>query len=292
LAAEYLNSFAGHELILLADETSGEIGNIAGIRKIAITTDKVKDLIVDNTAEAVANCRDYGLYVARRFLPRARNYWLIDPNVVINMKSAAEFFEPFQQTDEDFITSYYHEVEGDWWSWSASMKPYSARVYQCFFPINRFSGSAIDLLYRSRLALRNQFKCRKKDGYTGMWPNDEAFVATTLSVKGLQCVDMKFIRNGLYAANEFSFEVPQSRSYIQECGFNGRLYYPVLQGEGFHNRLLNLLERAKTRGQMAAFLSTAETFNLAGQLLAECGEDAARTFSQSMIDASNASTTL
>jgi FkbM family methyltransferase len=196
-------------------------------------------------------CGDYALYRARAEVPDARHIWMIEYDVVINFDTASEFFSNFAGDPSDFLAFHYRQGDPSW-HWYAAMQPIDGDVMRCLFPAVRVSAAALDHLLGRRRALRDTVAI-------DAWPNDEAFVATTLTTDGFTCRD---IGDGVATETSLSWERPHSLQELKNKGPDGLIYHPVVAGPAYLKKARQFVTRHPERfGEIAATLS------------AECGDE-------------------
>lgn len=144
-------------------------------------------------------CGDYGLYIARKQFPEVKRFWLIEDDLLIagNVK---EFFCFFQRvTNVDFLAARYMRADWGWYWWTYAQ---GARVtpYRCQFGILRISATALDHLYTKRLRHSRLWFRRF------LWPNDEAFVATSVSTSNLTGADLNDFGRDFYTDESYRLE--------------------------------------------------------------------------------------
>lgn len=166
-------------------------------------------------------CGDYFYYVFRNAVD-AEFYWLIEPDVLLNLDSVAQFFEFFaHNADEALVTHFSLAPEG--WLWGDSAKIILDPPYRCFFPLTRLSKNAINILYTQRQSLSSDFFSGK---YTGLFPNDEALLANALMAVGIQPVNISD-----YFPEQFkSFAVhPFMHKELSQRYHKNQILHPVKQ---------------------------------------------------------------
>jgi FkbM family methyltransferase len=196
-------------------------------------------------------CGDYALYRARMDCPWADRIWLIEYDIVFNFDRASDFFGKFQDDDADLLAFEYQEADPAW-PWRKLMLPLSDSVMRCFFSPIRLSGRALDHLLEQRRALARTVAA-------DAWPNDESFVATTLTHDGFRCRD---ITDGVMTAESFSWSRPHSIREVKAKGPDGLVYHPVVAGDAYWKKARQFLQRYPERLP-----------EIAATLKEECGDD-------------------
>jgi|GEM_PF-1848993 len=236
LAAE-LRDATDCEFALVLDETRSEIDS-QGLPKIGLTNAALDRLGLYRGFEGAAwRCGDYGLYLAKQKFDRCRFFWLIEHDVRLNFRSAAEFFELFRGADAtDFFAAGLREADAHWF-WRRSMSAHHARVHRCLFPIVRASARALDHLSGRRRALCAEAASAPAEA---LWANDEAFAATELMNGGFVCRDFNALGAPLYTKKSFSFEGPIAQSEFEKKEIDRLLYHPVLHGRHLFEKILRM----------------------------------------------------
>lgn len=196
-------------------------------------------------------CGDYAFYRARADRPEADHIWLIEYDIVFNFARASDFFARFGGDDADLLAFEYETAPSDW-PWRKRMQPFAEPVMRCFFSPIRLSAPAIDHLLGKRRAMA-------EDATPDVWPNDESFVATTLTKDGFRCRD---ISEGVMTPESFSWSRPHSIKELSAKGPDGLVYHPVVAGDAYMRKA-----RQFVRAHPHRFAEIADT------LKAECGDD-------------------
>lgn len=173
-------------------------------------------------------CGDYGLYLARARFPGERHFWLLEHDVRLAGGDVAEFFRFFEaQPAVDYLACAYRRASRDW-GWYPHACARDVVPYRSLFGVVRLSARALDFLLHVRRAQAQRWARRKR------WPNDEAFVATTLSNAGYECKDLNAFGRRLYDEASFSLTRPiRGETFQPDAAAGLRIYHPVLFGEDF-----------------------------------------------------------
>jgi len=196
-------------------------------------------------------CGDYAFYRGRADCPEARHVWLIEYDVVFNFDRASDFFSRFADDTSDLLAFEYGPA-GPLWPWRKLMQPLGDTVMRCYFSPIRLSAPALDHLLERRQALRGKVAADS-------WPNDEGFVATTLTAGGFSCRD---IMGGVATAASFSWERPHSIQELKDKGPDGLVYHPVVAGPAYLKKARQFVTRHPER-----FAEIADTLRV------ECGNE-------------------
>jgi hypothetical protein len=169
-------------------------------------------------------CGDYCVYLARQRFPEATHLWMVEYDIRIAGGQPAAFFEAFEhQPQIDFLACNYHRAGTDWdWYFNASAR--DVVTFRCTFGIIRLSARAIDRLLAKRLQQARIFWRRK------LCPNDEGFVATTLSNEGFNCADFNDFGKVFYDDNTMSLHSPVRGETFAPTTPCPMIHHPVLWG--------------------------------------------------------------
>jgi hypothetical protein len=181
-------------------------------------------------------CGDYGFYLARSCHPEARYLWMIEHDVRFSAHGLTDFFRRFDAAGADLLVTRLSPAEPEWY-WTAAASARDARPFRCLFPISRISARAVDLLLSTRRShsadpLRRWF-----------WPNDEVFVATTLTRAGLDCRDFNESGPLVHDEQSFGFFAPIEGEHFQRelaARPDFRIFHPVLFGEEYQRKVRKL----------------------------------------------------
>jgi FkbM family methyltransferase len=196
-------------------------------------------------------CGDYAFYRARAECPGADRIWLIEYDIVFNFARASDFFGRFRDDDADLLAFEYQPATAAW-PWRKLMLPFAEPVMRSFFSPVRLSARALDHLLGKRQALA-------AEAPSDAWPNDEAFVATTLTRDGFACRD---IAAGVMTAESFSWSRPHSIREVRAKGPDGLVYHPVVTGDAFMRKARQFVRAHPDRFD-----------EIGDMLLAECGPE-------------------
>lgn len=241
---EALAASSRHPVWALVDESRGPV-DFGAIPKISLDAHLPGELGLYGAAPRLYwRCGDYGLYAARRALPSISRFWLIEPDVRLRLERPGEFFDRFAEDPADLLVSHLRPAEASW-DWGQTMAD-GAPVWRCLFPLLRISAPALDALLEARREAGARFVASGRDPQ--VWPNDEVFVATTLMRAGFDCRDLN-AHGEVYDPQSFGFWWPISDRQLQAEGRDGFAYHPVLNGEAYFQKLLQL---ARGLGDFAA----------------------------------------
>lgn len=231
--ADDLHRASGHPVSFIADERRGPIDH----RRrdvIGLTEAAFEAIGVHCPADFAWKCGDYGYYLARRRHPDVEHWWMIEYDVRFAGGDLAEFFAFFDaQRSADLVAPHLLPADADWF-WTRTLRSRDARPYRCLFPVTRLTARAIDAALAKRVEHSgNRFRRL-------IWPNDEAFVATTLVHAGLECRDFNSFGRTFYTSETFTFTEPIDGDAFDPHPDGIHMYHPVLYGEAYTRKLVRL----------------------------------------------------
>jgi len=228
------------DVYALADETAGPL-DFGDLPKVSITREGIAELgLFAGVQKLLWRCGDYGLYVARKALPQYDGFWLIEPDVRLRSERPCDILSRFPGPEEvDFLAGRLRPAEIDW-DWTKTMDPVAGPIWRCLFALVRVSARALDLLLDARRALTEERLALRADPIA--WPNDEAFVASTLARIGAPIRDLNAFGQ-VYDEAGFSFWFPLSDRELEASGRDGWIYHPVLNGQRYFLKLCRLAIR-------------------------------------------------
>jgi len=236
-----LARLSGLPIVYLVDERAGPV-DTGDRAKISLTRERCAALGLYCPTDFAWRCGDYGFYLARHVYPDVEHFWMIENDVRIVGDDRDTFFCKFAGDPAALIAGYVGEPEADW-PWRRTVVSRDAVPQKCFFPVVRLSAGAIDLLLAKRQR-HSRIWARRT-----LWPNDEAFVATTLSAAGAVMRDLNDREPRVYRPDTFSFAPPWDGSLPLEAEKGGAtLFHPVLFGEGLARKQRKLAERGGRGG--------------------------------------------
>jgi hypothetical protein len=237
--AEELERLSWLPVVYLVDERNG-VADVGGRDKIGLTLAACEAMGLYCPDDFAWRCGDYGFYLARRSFPRARHIWLIENDVRIAGTDPAAFFAKFAGRGGDLIAGYIGDSEPDW-PWRATTESCDAIPKKCFFPVVRLSAEAIDTLLAKRRAHARSW-CRRI-----LWPNDEAFVATTLIAAGADTLDLNAGEPSVYRREQFSFDTIRDGDLPLDSDARVALFHPVLSGDALRRKYARLAQRLRAQ---------------------------------------------
>ena len=229
------------------DERKGAIEIPEGASKISLTETACRALDLYCPQDFAWRCGDYGLYLARAAFPDRERFWLIESDVRIAGERPEDFFAILSGSDADLVSSYMGPASEDWF-WYRAAANRDLGVHKCFFPVCRFSAAAIDRMVAVRQRHGRSWARRH------FWPNDEAFVATTLIGEGWSHADLNAVGGTVYDPAEFHFEsVFDGDSDLRADG-PPRLFHPVLFSPALEAKRARLASRDKRKGHIGRLI--------------------------------------
>lgn len=236
-----LETRSGLPVCLLADQTGTRWSYPEGVPAVSITLDGLAALGLPLTRRTLWRCGDYGLYAAAAALPDAPFFWIVEHDVRFRVPDLAGFFASPAWGEADLLASHLRPARGRW-PWYHSMAGVVDQVWRCLFPVVRVSRRATALLLAERQRLGGLF-ATDPDRFGGEWPNDEAFVASTLAAHGCALVDMRVAAPGSYTDAFFlfhgGFHPAELPLMPPDCG----LVHPVLRGGALLRKLWKVRRR-------------------------------------------------
>jgi hypothetical protein len=237
---------------LALDRVSGAEPVPEGLEHVALTAAKLADMGLFITGDVLWRCGDYAFYAARRQFPDVEFFWIIEPDVRINIESAADFFYFFtRHADIDLLVTFLGPADGSY-PWTETMRPFASSPHKCMYPLLRLSARAIDHLLKQRQILSERFiKEPMADGRLRgheLWPNDEVFTATQLYENGFKIADLNFTGIRFYDSQTFSFQFPVSETRFRAYPLDGKIYHPVLASSAFLNKVIGMFLHIRNNG--------------------------------------------
>ena len=226
--ARQLATLSGAPAVLLVDTRQAGALEAADASVLAMTRDGDRELNLYAPADVGWRCGDYGFYAARARFPNATHFWMIEDDVRIGGDGAAFFAHAARFPGIDFLASCIRPAEPKWW-WYGHATSRDAVPWRSFFPVTRLSGVAVDRLLAKR---RHQSRLWTR---RALWPNDEAFVATTIAALGLSHADLNALGPVFYYEDTFGYDHALDPAEIAADG-PPRLLHPVLNAAALARR--------------------------------------------------------
>jgi hypothetical protein len=194
---------------------------------VMLTEDACSSLGLYCPADFAWRCGDYAVYLARQRFPQCAHMWLLEHDIRIAGGRPASFFETFERKSQiDFLACNYRRADPDWdWYFNASGR--DVQTFRCNFGIVRLSARAIDRLLAKRAQQAMIYQRRK------LCPNDEGFVATTLSNGDFACADFNDFGQGFYDDKTMSLHVPVRGETFATTTASPMIYHPILWGADY-----------------------------------------------------------
>lgn len=232
--AASLKAASNLPVVMLIDERRGSAGDCV-YPKLSLNQAAYTHLQIHRPWDVGWRCGDYGFYLARTAFPEVERFWMIEDDVRIS-GDAGRFFDFFAARPEpDLLAARLRPADRNWWWW-AHLSSTDAEPWRCFFPVVRLSARAIDALHLKRRAHS------RSPSRVALWPNDEAFVATTVNQHGLACADLNGFGVSFYDDATFSYENVLRDESGEAARADGppRLLHPVLSGQAYERKLARL----------------------------------------------------
>jgi hypothetical protein len=209
------------DVVICCDERDGAV-DMGGRSKLAWDRDTLTALGLFAHPRCGWRCGDYAYYVTRAARPDYDRYWLVEPDVLINVEHLDAAFDQLNGGDADFLAARF-SVRDERWEWARTMRHRYDKVYGCIFPLTRLSAGAIDHLHAAR---RAALVPELQEAFAN-WPNDEVFVATELCNHGFTCLELASGLPGSYTRATLRTAIPHDRAALQAGGPDGLIYHPV-----------------------------------------------------------------
>ncbi len=209
------------DLVICCDERNGAV-DMGGRAQLSWDRDRLAALGLFAHPRCGWRCGDYAYYVTRAARPDYDLYWLVEPDVVINVDDLDAAFDRLNSAEADFLAPRF-ALRDDRWEWARTMRYRYERVYGCIFPLTRLSARAIDHLHAAR---RASLVAESAETFAA-WPNDEAFVSTELYNHGFACLELQSGLPGCYTRETLRTAIPHDRAALESRQPDGLIYHPV-----------------------------------------------------------------
>ena len=219
--AQDLERASGCPVVYVLDERHGPVVRCER-EKIGLTGRLVQGLGLYRPIDFTWRCGDYCYYAARTEYRKAQRFWLIEHDVRI--RKAALFFEAIRVSTKDFLAVDLRPAALGWF-WFSYTSNRDTEAWRCLFPVTRLSVRAVDLLYEVRREHSRQW-LRK-----AAWPNDESFVATTVSGSSLSKADFNAVYENSWKPDSFRVGTASSGETLNFEGEGSALLHPILWGD-------------------------------------------------------------
>ena len=225
------------DVVFLEDRTRTEDEN-GDVATICITLGKIRKLGLYCPPDVTWRCGDYGLYIARLERPDYDHYWLIEDDVRISGR-AETLFERCQTIETEMLAVQLRPANCGWYWWPHAQSR-DAVPFRCLFPIARLRGDAIDRLLTRRRQHSRDWSRRL------LWPNDEAFVATSMVHDGAATLDFNEIGLGeIYSESSFNLsgvreDYAERLMLLHPVRWAGRPVIPLKSERGLSHQAFRL----------------------------------------------------
>jgi len=231
--ARSVHGVDGYQVVFAVDESHGSV-ETHEFEKISLTREAFAPLgLFTEIHDIFWRCGDYPLYLARLRYPQCDTFWLCEYDVTINRAKPVSFFQELDAAhDHDFLASHFRRPEG-WWTFQHAMEGRYAEVYRSYFPLVRLSGRALDFAMAERAHASAEMRLIAHH-QRPEWPNDEAFIATTLQNNHFRCADYNDLGT-FYTRDTFWMSVllhptnlPPHDGLLYHCVRSGRQYLKIV----------------------------------------------------------------
>lgn len=212
---------AGIDVTFVCDQRKKEV-DLDDRAKIVMDLETIARLGLYAHPQAGWRCGDYFYYTAREARPDYDYYWLVEPDVLLNMKDLPGFFAKWNEDLSDLLLIKLAE-QTPGWAWYGTVAERFDTVYGCVYSVSRMSAHAIDTLR----AERQRASVGMTDDKADTWPNDEAFTATTAMALGLNARDFNGPDRTFYTNESFRNGAVFDRQVIEANGPDDLIYHPV-----------------------------------------------------------------
>ena len=228
---------AGRLVCLCVDETRAPLETPEGIERLSLTRAEIARLGLRETRETAWQCGDYGFYLAQERYPGASHFWVIEPDLLINVADLRGFFDRLGGHPEVDLIACQLRPASPRWFWHGPSLPHFREVWHCIYPLVRVSAGAVGAMRAARERMAASLAQDAILANPSLWPNDEALTAGACADAGLICRDLNAFGAARYDRRTFSFDRPHSLARLARRGADGRIYHPVLSGERFHAKI-------------------------------------------------------
>jgi hypothetical protein len=238
--ADHLEAISGHAVSLVYDASRGD-ARCESHSVINLSVAACSELGLYCPPGFAWQCGDYGYYLARRRFPNVELFWLIETDVGFYGEDPGYFFRFFaEQREVDFLAGRLGPAEQSWF-WRNTARARDVSPFQCLFPVTRLSRRAIDAAFARRIEQGRHLSRRI------LWPNDEAFVATTLMNGAFVTRDVNDFGPAFYHNATFYYGAPMNGDGLQLSPATVHVVHPVLSGSEHAAKLRALKQRSAAR---------------------------------------------
>lgn len=180
-----LKYFQEDTIFFIVDELKEVKEFPKGLKKIALSDQFLQENGLYSKGRVAWACGDYFYYVFRQRVD-ADYYWLIEPDVLLNLDSIEDFFGFFANKQDDALVMDFTKATEEW-VWYETAKTLLDPPYKCFFPLTRLSKKSIEVMYKKRQVVSFVYLTEKQ---TEQFPNDESLLANALMEVGIEPVNL------------------------------------------------------------------------------------------------------
>lgn len=220
-AFDRLADAPGIDVVFGVDERQGRV-DFGPRASVGYTNQTLRSMGLYAHPQCGWRCGDYIYYIVRAGRPQYDRYWLIEPDVRINVADLGAFFASFDGNNNDFIAPRFG-TRDERWEWSGNIVRAGLRPAGCVFPLTRMTGHGIDLAYR----IRRRHSEDPVLATPTTWPNDESFVASALIAEGAACGDLSNGGPPCYSSASLAIGAVFDYTLIESAPPDGLVYHPV-----------------------------------------------------------------
>ena len=211
----------GQAVIFCVDERAAQ-ADMGGRHKVAFDNARLEQLGLYPHPNAGWLCGDYFYHVTRAAHPGYDFYWLVEPDVRINVPDPAHFFALFNAKQADLLAPRL-AFNDQTWPWTAIIAATGLPPWRCFYPITRLSGRAIDHVH----AIRREQGGNPAIATEKAWPNDEAITASALQAAGFACADLDHGQGPCHTGASLNGVALIDPDILATLPPDGLIYHPV-----------------------------------------------------------------
>ncbi|HEV2703842.1 MAG TPA: hypothetical protein VGV09_19610 [Steroidobacteraceae bacterium] len=235
--ADHLETISGHAVALIVDASRGDVKSEQRT-VINLSIAACRELGLHCPADFAWKCGDYGYYLARRRFPDTELFWMLETDVGFCGEDPPYFFRFFaEHRDVDFLAGKLQPA-GRSWFWRNTASGRGIVPFQCLFPVTRLSRRAIDAAFAHRLKHGRRLNRRI------LWPNDEAFMATTLMNGDFVTGDFNDFGPSFYSDETYYYGAPMNADSLKPGPAVVQIFHPILPASQYAAKILTLQQRS------------------------------------------------
>lgn len=214
-----LKYFQASRVFFIVDELQEQKAFPSYLNKVSLNPEFLKENALYSYHQVVWACGDYFYYAFRQAV-EADFYWLIEPDVLLNLDSMEDFFGFFAGQDADALVMNF-ALAAQTWTWYESAKTILDPPYSCFFPLTRLSKKSVDIMLAQRQTVSVDFLA---GNHQKQLPNDEAILANALMAKGIEPINLS--RYFPHSFNTFSIRPFRNKNLAIKY-YKNQIVHPV-----------------------------------------------------------------